>query len=428
MEQKKILYMGIDLTDEQAMVSLFGRGMEEPETIMTGASKERYGIPVAMYLADSGHIFYGEEALRRKENPQGDFFDHLYQRALDETESESKFYQGLLRQFVQRLIQLKDRYRFDAQELCVCITVPEITKQVVTVFQWMCKELGLFGEQFFLMDHGESFFGHTYHQEALLWQHDVALFDFSSEHVTFYLLHRRHGAKIQIVTAEKKMWNVPAYVHQDASVKDEFFANIIREAFASHMISAVYFVGDGFDGDWLKESLRVLGGNKRVFLGKNLFTKGACYAGYRYTDASFWGFFYNCDYKMQGEIRMQVQCGEENIEIRLVEAGKNWFASMPEYVLLYDGTPELSVTIGEIGQIHAQTRVFPLTDLPDRPEKTLRFRIWALAENGRKVVLHLEDDGFGELFESSGKVWEFPVTFEPEEKRSLYDRKYRKNS
>lgn len=124
-----------------------------------------------------------------------------------------------------------------------------------------------------------------------------------------------------------------------------------------------------FDGDWLKESLRVLGGNKRVFLGKNLFTKGACYAGYRYTDASFWGFFYNCDYKMQGEIRMQVQCGEENIEIRLVEAGKNWFASMPEYVLLYDGTPELSVTIGEIGQIHAQTRVFPLTDLPDRPEK-----------------------------------------------------------
>ena len=136
---------------------------------------------------------------------------------------------------------------------------------MVTVFQWMCKELGLFGEQFFLMDHGESFFGHTYHQEALLWQHDVALFDFSSEHVTFYLLHRRHGAKIQIVTAEKKMWNVPAYVHQDASVKDEFFANIIREAFASHMISAVYFVGDGFDGDWLKESLRVLGGNKRVF-------------------------------------------------------------------------------------------------------------------------------------------------------------------
>lgn len=181
-------------------------------------------------------------------------------------------------------------------------------------------------------------------------------------------------------------------------------------------------------GIWLKESLLVLGGNKRVFLGKNLFTKGLVMQGTDIQDASFWGFFYNCDYKMQGEIRMQAQCGEENIEIRLVEAGKNWFASMPEYVLLYDGTPELSVTIGEIGQIHAQTRVFPLTDLPDRPEKTLRFRIRTLAENGRKVVLHLEDDGFGELFESSGKVWEFPVTFEPEEKRSLYDRKYRKNS
>ena len=193
-------------------------------------------------------------------------------------------------------------------------------------------------------------------------------------------------------------------------------------------ISAVYFVGDGFDGDWLKESLRVLGGNKRVFLGKNLFTKGACYAGYRYTDASFWGFFYNCDYKMQGEIRMQVQCGEENIEIRLVEAGKNWFASMPEYVLLYDGTPELSVTIGEIGQIHAQTRVFPLTDLPDRPEKHCVFESGHWLKMDARLYYTWRIDGFGELFESSGKVWEFPVTFEPEEKRSLYDRKYRKNS
>ena len=101
MEQKKILYMGIDLTDEQAMVSLFGRGMEEPETIMTGASKERYGIPVAMYLADSGHIFYGEEALRRKENPQGDFFDHLYQRALDETDDQS-FIRDWMKQRVNR--------------------------------------------------------------------------------------------------------------------------------------------------------------------------------------------------------------------------------------------------------------------------------------------------------------------------------------
>lgn len=156
MEQKKILYMGIDLTDEQAMVSLFGRGMEEPETIMTGASKS--GMAPVASIWRSGHIFYGEEALRRKENPQGDFLIICISRALDETESESKFYQGLLRQFVQRLIQLKDRYRFDAQEMCVCITVPEITKQVVTVFQWMCKELGLFGEQFFLMDSWRKFF------------------------------------------------------------------------------------------------------------------------------------------------------------------------------------------------------------------------------------------------------------------------------
>ena len=32
--------------------------------------------------------------------------------------------------------------------------------------------------------------------------------------------------------------------------------------------------GDGFDGDWMKEVFRVLGPNRRVFVGKNLYTKG----------------------------------------------------------------------------------------------------------------------------------------------------------
>ena len=87
------------------------------------------------------------------------------------------------------------------------------------------------------------------------------------------------------------MWNVPAYVHQDASVKDEFFANIIREAFASHMISAVYFVGDGFDGDWLKEFLAGAWRQQTsIFRKKSLYKRGLVMQGTVYTDASSWGF------------------------------------------------------------------------------------------------------------------------------------------
>ena len=37
-------------------------------------------------------------------------------------------------------------------------------------------------------------------------------------------------------------------------------------------------MGEGFDGKWYEESLKILcGAGKRVFAGNNLFAKGACY-------------------------------------------------------------------------------------------------------------------------------------------------------
>ena len=406
------IYIGIDLTETYAMVSLFGSGMKEPETIAVGG-EERYGIPLAMYLSGLGKTFYGEEALRRRENPQGEFFTDLYRKALEEFEEESTFYQGLLRQFLQRLIRLKDRYGSAANvmEICLGLTVPEITDDVIRLFEQIRKELEFSEENFFLMDHAESFFAHTYHQDNMLWQHEVVLFDFTEHEVCFYLLHRKGGRSLQMVTAEKKSWDVPDYVVPDSPVRDEFFANIIRESFANHMISAVYFVGDGFDGSWLKESLRVLGTNKRVFLGKNLFTKGACYAAYRYSGSADWGFFYQCDYKTQGEIFLHIQKEGSPALIRLLEAGRNWYYETPAYEFLYDGTPELVFEIGTIGQINHRRQTFELTDLPQRPDKTIRLRIQAMAQNGRQVQVHISDTGFGAFFEPTGKKWMVPMSF-----------------
>ena len=425
MEQKKI-YIGIDLTDTQAMVTMYAAGMKEPDTIAVGG-EERYGIPLAIYLSNMGKAFYGEEALRRKEQPQGEFFDDLYQKALAEIGEESNFYEGLLRQFLQRLIRLKSRFGADTDtaQICLGITIPELTEDVFSLFDQIRKEMELPEDAFFLMDHGESFFAHTYHQDVVIWQHEVALFDFSEKKVSFYLLHRKGGRNLQMVTAEQKCWEVPAHVLPDSPVRDEFFANIIRQAFSNHMISAVYFVGDGFDGGWLKESLRVLGTNKRVFLGKNLFTKGACYGAYRYSSCPDWGFFYQCEYKTQGEIFLQIQKEGSPTLLRLLEAGRNWDYEPPAYELLYDGTPEIVFEIGEIGHGNRRRQSFTLTDMPERPVRTIRFRVQARALDGRRVEVHISDTGFGSFFESTGKTWTVPVVFDTEDKKTGY-REHRK--
>lgn len=56
--------------------------------------------------------------------------------------------------------------------------------------------------------------------------------------------------------------------------KDEAFARLLTNCFANRSVSSVYLVGDGFDGEWMKQSLAVLCRGRRAFLGQNLFPKG----------------------------------------------------------------------------------------------------------------------------------------------------------
>ena len=414
MDQKKEFYVGIDIGRGRAMISLYREDQKEPETVSTVRGKEKFGIPLAMFLEKNGTAYYGDEALKRREQPNGDFFEDIYERAQQEETEETTLYHGLLVQFIRRLIRLKERYSLKNNPACVAITVPVLSQQVITLLEYVRQELELSEKELVVMDYAESFFLHTYHQEAVLWQHDVAMFFFQGLELTFYLLHRKSGLKVQLVTSEQKHWQVPESICTHADLMDEYFSNVVREAFANHAISTVYFVGDGFDGDWLRESLRVMGTNKRGFLGKNLLTRGAAYGAWRYSSSGSWGFFFNCDYKMQGELDLRIESQGADGFIRLIEAGQNWFCQTPSFKLLYGGIPEIVLKISQIGVANSQLLHLELTDLPDRPESALRFRIQAIPKNGTEVTLRLSDDGFGEFFKSSGKIWEFPVTLEVE--------------
>ena len=106
---------------------------------------------------------------------------------------------------------------------------------------------------------------------------------------------------------------------------------------------------------------------------------------------------------------IKVQSGEDIMFLRLQEAGKNWFDPTEEYYLIYDGKPEFEVWIRTRGQLNPKICTFVLDDLPQRPDKTIRLKVRALPKSGRDVALEISDDGFGELFESSGKEWNFQI-------------------
>lgn len=403
------LFIGIDLNDERAMVSLFHEGMREIETVSSVPGGDHFQIPTAVFGSRQGHYCYGEEALRRRDRADGSFFSDLFREALD---PEHVIHRNMLVQFLRRLLRFRERYDLEGMDTCLAVTVPAITEQTVELFEFVRKELEFSRDHFRLMDYGESFFAHTYHQEVSVRIHDVALFDFQGDKMTFLLLHTDGAGKIKRVTCEKKEWTVPEYLLSNGEGKDEFFANVVREAFMKKIISGVYLIGDGFDGDWLRESLRVVGPNKRVFKGKNLYTRGACLAAYRNEVTEGWHYYYDCVYKLRGEISLKVLKDGEPYFLRLTQLGENWFAPVETYYLMYDGDPHLEVRVRVRERLNARIRNFVLDYLPEREAHSIRLSVKAVPVSGSMVILKVADDGFGELFEASGKTWEFPIAIE----------------
>lgn len=82
MDQKKEFYVGIDIGRDRAMISLYREDQKEPETISTVRGMEKFGIPLVMFLEKKGTTYYGDEALKRKEQPNGDFFEDIYEGAI----------------------------------------------------------------------------------------------------------------------------------------------------------------------------------------------------------------------------------------------------------------------------------------------------------------------------------------------------------
>lgn len=60
--------------------------------------------------------------------------------------------------------------------------------------------------------------------------------------------------------------------------KDRLFYNQAEEMFRGRVFSSVYLIGEGFDREWAKDSLAFLCMKRHVFMGQNLYTKGACYS------------------------------------------------------------------------------------------------------------------------------------------------------
>ena len=187
----------------------------------------------------------------------------------------------------------------------------------------------------------------------------MLLCDFSGTflHTLLFTANRKTSPVACFV--EEADWKEVAAGRKDL---DQRFLETMKAVIGDRNISCVYLIGEGFLGEWYQESLRFLCQERRVFLGNNLYSKGACYAArQRMTPGSV-----SEDYVFLGKdmlkanISLYVEKRGQDSCHPLLDAGTNWYDAKAEIDFLLEEENRFSLRItplngGEIRDVEIQT-------------------------------------------------------------------------
>lgn len=405
-ENEQQLYIGIDLNDSYAMVSFATTTHLEPETVSSVAGSEMFQIPLAVCMASSsGQWVYGDEAIRFGKADMGRCEANLLSRSLerDFTVIENQTYEVrmLFAIFLKKILLLAGKLGPKIEIGMVVFSFVKLNDKLMELMEYVFAQLPVARKKITVMDYMESFYYYALNQRDGLATHDVAMFQYYGKSMVCWYLTRGKQSKPQLVQVLEEDCG---YLTEN---KDMDFAKIIPKIFEKKIVSSIYLVGEGFEGDWMKHSLRILCQGRRAFLGKNLFSKGACFAAEVRAGLIPWNYAYMGENEMKFNISLKVRKNNEMAFHTLISAGDNMYEAKSVCEVILDGPGEIDFWIQKPNSREARIETLELTNLPSRPKKATRLRIQARPVTDRSVKIKIRDLGLGEFFKASEMVWEY---------------------
>lgn len=422
----QITYFGVDLGEEYSQVSFFRDSMEDAVSITTHVGSQSYLIPTVVAKKPGvGQWFIGEEALKTPGFIRG-ILSKAYRKEVLEIEGDKVQALDLLTLFVRRVLSQAAVMGCDKRQDYFIFCVDRVSNPVVETLLTVTGQLDIPREHVKICGKKEVFVSYVMQQDPVLHRNEVLLLDYWKTSFRAYILHQDKTYDPPVLSVEE----ISSYSIQEifdaekkpaaeqADYKDAVFFSALDEILGNRLLSAVYLVGDGFEGDWMKKSLSRLCSGRRVFSGMNLYTKGACYYGRRslrplgdhpeYLYLGGGNLLFNLCLKVyhKGEYREQVLLG----------AGLFWQEARGamEIILAGDEEPLLTFYIHSIRGGTTRTVQKPLTDLTITKEKTTRLRIDAEARSKDRIFIRVSDLGFGEMVSGDNRKWEFELDLKEE--------------
>jgi len=417
MEPRKLI-VGYDLCEDFTQISCYSYKSQEPITIGVHQEEENTPIPTALCVKnDTRQWLYGDEAITCAAEGAGILVDHLLTK-LQTQEVVEIFDQKfsaveLLEKFLKKSLILVKNY-FPAVIITkIVIAVPRTSPILVKGIYEALALLGIEKDRAAIISHAGAYLSYALSQEKALWMNDVGLFDFSEDGLQYnqISINRRTKPMIAGLTRAEYTQDLD-YEHLKSGNNNAVYAfeQIANTTLYKQIISTLYFTGKGFEGGWADEVIRRLCTNRRVFMGQNLYTKGACYVAKELSDdkKSEEILLLNDD-MLTGSLGIRVYCDAKYQEVFLTEAGENWYEINKSIEVIPEGETELEIVIHNIMTRDTIRERFPLDQLPKRPNRMTRLEIVLSFRDRATAVITVNDLGFGELYPGTGYAMEFII-------------------
>ena len=429
------LYLGLDLGPEYTQLSYYNADTREPESVYHEEAKDTYMLPNIMFysayhkrMGDNQNDCYkfidlsgwcvGARASAYRFEDKGTVVDGIYESTLknENIEVEGRGYKAsdlMVKMLVLHIKQFTDTLGgFVIKRLTV--TVADTDPRIIQAVRGLKTALRLSHDQFNIVSHLDSGLCYIFAQPEPLRNNSVGLFDFGRAGLDFYRIDMTRKYPLIVTTQhinyhDKMNLRRFGRYHEDM---DETFADIVKECTEQVFISSVFLSGLGFSENWMKQSATVLCQGRRVFVGQNIYTKGACYRslGGVYTE-SLSRYFIDTEQTVKTNIGINLM-DEKNTFWPIVYGGLEWFNTRGRVVVFLDDTRRIQIVYQDILTEEEYIETIEIYGLPARPPKTTKLSIEVEYYGADKGAIVIRDMGFGNLYPTTNKIYrkEFDIS------------------
>lgn len=396
------LLVGLDLCNDLTQIAVYNKKTFEPDLI--GATEENPdGVMESIVIMQNDtEMIKGFISSIQNGNPilrDG--------KPIDEVK--------LLSYYFRKLLSLvKNQYPAETI-LQLVITVEEQEMIFVDKIYAALEEIGIGRDRATVIDHKQSYLYYALCQEKDLWMSDVGMFEYGEKGLFYYQINIERRRSPILAGINKRDYTEAMILHKEegneTAVREAIFENIVRSAIHRQVISTLYMTGKGFDGGWANEVLQRLCVGRRVFVGKNLYVSGACYAARELSgQGKLEEFVFLDDDMIAVHITTNVYVDAEIKEVILAKAGTPWYQAGREVDLIPDSEEELTISVKHILRRETTNHMITLEGIKGRTNRMARIGVKIQFADTKTCIITIKDKGFGDFMPSSNRIWERTIT------------------